>query len=152
MAKKQFKAEFELVNGPMDGHVFEVCSRRFKLGRGAENEISLNFDESVDEEVHLEFWTDAHGKWNFKNRAKAPVLVDGQPQEKLEGLCAGHIIKVGLSELMITDLEPYSQARGHMVTKMVETPDGSKKICQGRNCGALNDSDAGWCKACGRKF
>lgn len=152
MAKRQFKAEFELVNGPMDGHVFEVCSRRFKLGRGEKNEIALTFDESVEEEAHLEFWADADGQWNFKNRAKTPVLVDGQRTDKLEGFCVGHVIKIGRSELMVTYLEPYGQARGQMVTKVVETSDGRKKICQGRNCCALNDYGAKWCKACGRKF
>lgn len=151
MARAEAKAEFEVISGPMDGHVFSLSQREFNLGRGGDNEIQLSFDRKVKEDSHLDFWTSRDGKWYMRNNDRSVVLVDGEKAGDETRLSAGQIIKVGETELLVTGLEPQVAAgkkRKRIEEKVEETiiVEGYR-VCP--KCETSNDGSAKWCKNCG---
>ncbi|MBN1289778.1 MAG: FHA domain-containing protein [Actinobacteria bacterium] len=97
------RIEFEVISGPLDGHIFAFTVKKVSLGRGTENEISLPDDSKVRKQSHVVFKAGKNGSWHVKNNAKRNVAVDGKKLMGEATIAAGQTIKVGMTTLVVNE-------------------------------------------------
>jgi hypothetical protein len=104
LAQNGFRVELEIINGPMDGRVFSLVKKSFKLGRDPENEIALPYDRKIRKSSHVVFIGEENGTWHLKNIARRNVLVDGKRILGETSITTGQLIKVGNTLLTVNKL------------------------------------------------
>jgi hypothetical protein len=163
MGSRKYRVELEALSGPMDGHTFCVGKQRVAVGRGTGNDVCLALDGKVAESAQLIFLGKSEGLWMVRSGTGDSFKLNGWEVPSETEVLSGQIIKVGDTELLVTELEPAAAGKkAKTVKKETETvrstpqqppvSSGEKKICKGEKCGAVNDANAKWCWACGRKL
>ncbi|MBN2169145.1 MAG: FHA domain-containing protein [Actinobacteria bacterium] len=97
------RIEFEVISGPLDGHVFLFTVKKVSLGRGPDNQISLPDDSRIRKQSHVVFKAGKNGNWHLKNNAKRSVMVDGDKTIGETTITSGQTIKVGNTVLFVNE-------------------------------------------------
>lgn len=112
MSPALYRAEFEVISGPMDGQEFLLSSRIIRLGRMPGCEICIPRDKKLEPEKHLTIYLESDGVWHLRNDSGLPVSLDGEEVDSLAEISDGQVIKAGDSELLVRCLRAESALWG----------------------------------------
>lgn len=141
------ETRIEIVSGPMDGQEFALSKDEFSLGRSETNDISLPLDAGVIADSHLALSVVKSGGLQAQNNSSEPFSVDGEDVQDRAELDEGQVIRVGRTELMVTQLK--GGPTGKKKTGGPAPPAGGVKVCPRAQCQAVNAAANRYCQKCG---
>jgi hypothetical protein len=138
----------EVTGVPMDGRSCESEYNSIRLGSDSYDSFVLDLDPDI-EEKHLVIFSTFDCKWYLWNRSEKPVTLNDQSLEVAAEICPGAKIRVGQTELLVSELSPLFEPAAEETEETMEE-NGEGWICGAEGCGHKNEPGATWCRGCGR--